>query len=287
MINGLDLFEPIPALSICSGIGGLDEGVERFFKAIAYCEFDPYAQGALISRMRRGEIPNAPIWDDLTTLRGNMLPKVNAIFGGPPCQDYSCAGAKKGILGDKGRLMLETIRIVSECRPEFVFLENVPDFSLRGLDQVCLEFHAIGYDCQWTTLSAGEVGTPFQGDRLFLLASPSCERYGDLDQQESISGSEGPSFSRGNSQRMAPVGQAPSTRLEGRNHTRSTWAAFAEHRHSGPDEWPSWLPVPAFPRGHDGLLYRNHAIRCSGNGVVSLQAEKALERLLGIERGIA
>jgi len=75
-MNGLDLF---------SGIGGIGIALEPWVRTVAYCERDRYAQGVLLSRMRSGDIDTAPIWDDVTTLRGDMLPRIDIIFGGFPC----------------------------------------------------------------------------------------------------------------------------------------------------------------------------------------------------------
>lgn len=85
-LHGLDLF---------SGIGGIGIALELWVRTVAYCERDRYAQGVLLSRMRSGEIDRAPIWDDVTTLRGDMLPRIDIVFGGFPCQDLSVAGRGK------------------------------------------------------------------------------------------------------------------------------------------------------------------------------------------------
>jgi len=86
-LNGLDLF---------SGIGGITLALSEWVRPIAYCEIDRYCQGVLLSRMRSGDISTAPIWDDVRTLKGEMLPKVDIIYGGFPCQDISTAGHGKG-----------------------------------------------------------------------------------------------------------------------------------------------------------------------------------------------
>jgi DNA (cytosine-5)-methyltransferase 1 len=82
-MNGLDLF---------SGIGGISLALEPWVRTVAYCEQDRYAQGVLLSRMRSGGIDRAPIWDDVRTLNKSILPNIDIIFGGFPCQDISVAG---------------------------------------------------------------------------------------------------------------------------------------------------------------------------------------------------
>lgn len=168
-MNGLDLF---------SGIGGIGIALEPWVRTVAYCERDRYAQGVLLSRMRSGDIDQAPIWDDVTTLRADLLPRIDIIFGGFPCQDLSVAGAGKGLAGERSGLFFEIVRLARECRPRFLFLENVPAIRTRGGETVVKELAKIGYDCRWTTLSAAAVGAPHKRDRWFLLAHSQRERCG-------------------------------------------------------------------------------------------------------------
>ena len=166
-MNGLDLF---------SGIGGIGLALEPWVRTVAYCERDQYAQSVLLSRMQSGDIDRAPIWDDVTTLRGEMLPPIGIIFGGFPCQDLSVAGRGKGLAGERSGLFFEIIRLVKEIKPAFVFLENVPAIRTRGLSEVVNAFTEIGYDCRWTCISASDVGAPHKRERWFLLASSNSER---------------------------------------------------------------------------------------------------------------
>jgi hypothetical protein len=92
MLNGLDLF---------SGIGGITLALSPWVTPVAYCENKSYAQRVLVSRMADGSLPKAPIWDDVRTLRGDMLPAVDIIYGGFPCQDISIAGRGKGLEGER------------------------------------------------------------------------------------------------------------------------------------------------------------------------------------------
>ncbi len=64
---GLDLF---------SGIGGLTLALSEWVQPVAYCELEPYARGVLLSRMADGQLPQAPIWDDVRTLHVGDLPVV-------------------------------------------------------------------------------------------------------------------------------------------------------------------------------------------------------------------
>lgn len=113
MIYGLDLF---------SGIGGISLALRDRVIPAAYCEIDPYARSVLLSRMHEGKLFKAPIWDDIKTLRGEMLPRIDIVYGGFPCQDISVAGLGAGLEGERSGLFFELVRLVKETKAPWVFL---------------------------------------------------------------------------------------------------------------------------------------------------------------------
>jgi DNA (cytosine-5)-methyltransferase 1 len=174
-MNGLDLF---------SGIGGISIALKPWVKTVAYCERDRYAQSVLLSRMQSGLLDRAPIWDDVRTLHGKMLPRIDVIFAGFPCQDISVAGKGAGLSGKRSGLYFEILRLVDECKPAHIFLENVPAIRTRGLDTVAETLTERGYDLRWTVLSAAEVGAPHLRKRWFCLATDSrISRHGTQKKQ--------------------------------------------------------------------------------------------------------
>ena len=175
---GLDLF---------SGIGGITLALRQWVRPIAYCEIDRYCQAVLLSRMHDGELPTAPIWDDVRTLRGDMLPvKPDIIYGGFPCQDISVAGRGAGLAGERSGLFFEIARLIGEIRPRFIFLENVPAINLRGQEQVISALTDLGYDCRWTTVSAAEVGANHRRERWFCLAYSVSRRCGETGKRRRL-----------------------------------------------------------------------------------------------------
>lgn len=232
---GLDLF---------SGIGGISLALERLgVRTVAYCESDRYAQGVLLSRMQSGELNTAPIWDDVKTLRGEMLPQIDIIFGGFPCQDISCAGSGKGLAGERSSLFYEIIRLTKEIIPSFVFLENVPAIRARGLREVVRAFTEIGYDCRWTCVSAASVGAKHKRERWFLLAHP------------------------------------PSKRLQ----RLGIWEKRAIEKFDDSCYDSRWEIEPDVGRVANGVPLRVDRIKCLGNSVVPKQVEKAFKMLAGLE----
>lgn len=152
--------------SLFSGIGGFDLGLERAgFQTAWFCEQDEFCQQVL-----RKHWPGVPIYDDITTLRGQDVEPVDALCGGFPCQDLSYAGKGAGIEGERSGLWSEYARLVGELRPRYVFVENVPALLTRGLGRVLGDLAALGYDAEWDCIPASAVGAPHRRDRIWLVA---------------------------------------------------------------------------------------------------------------------
>lgn len=165
LLNALDLF---------SGAGGGACALAPWMRPIAYCEINEYARGILLSRMASGEIPIAPIHCDVRQLRGGDLPHIDAIYGGAPCQDLSGAshGRGAGLAGKRSGLWYEMLRLLEECRPGIVFIENVDGSAWRKwLPHVRRDLWSIGYTSLSLRVRAYDVGAPFQGSRIFVAAT--------------------------------------------------------------------------------------------------------------------
>ena len=258
MLNGLDLF---------SGIGGLSYALAEWVRPVAYCEIEAYARGVLLSRMFQGELPVRPIWDDVKTLHGRMLPSVDIIYGGFPCQDISVAGLGKGLEGERSGLFFEILRLVDEARPKFIFLENVPAITIRGLSTVTAEITKRGYDCRWCTLSAQEVGAPHKRERWWLLA-----------------------YSNGVRKLQQEGGEQEIGRRIGNLCQNVSYPRCEQSRSAQESEWTSiyttgcswWSTEPDVGRVANGIPCRVDRIRGLGNAVVPLQAREAFKRLMGL-----
>lgn len=178
-MNGLALF---------SGAGGLELGLRlalgHSYRCVCYVEREAYAAATLVARMEDAALDQAPVWDDVTTFDGRpWRGSVGLVSGGFPCQDISQAGRKEGIQkGNRSGLWFEFARIISEVGPRLVFVENVSALALRGLDVVLGTLADLGFDAEWTTLSAAEMGAPHRRERLFILAHAPDGRRRELRQ---------------------------------------------------------------------------------------------------------
>lgn len=239
-------------MDLFSGIGGITIALKEWVKPIAYCEIERYAQSVLLQRMADNDLPRAPIWDDITSLKGTMLPEIDIIYGGFPCQDLSVCGNGAGLEGKRSGLFFEIIRLVSEIRPSFVFLENVPAVTVRDLRQILLEFTKIGYDCRWTIVSAAAIGAVHIRERWFLLAHADGERLREE------CGKENP------------------------NKSEAAGKIFPDHigfERRDPKSSARMLK-PRVDRTGDGISYKVDRNRALGNAVVPAQAREAFKRLM-------
>jgi DNA (cytosine-5)-methyltransferase 1 len=67
-------------------------------------------------------------------------------------------------------------RIIHEVQPRFVFVENSPMLTSRGLGRVLGDLAAMGFDAKWGVLGAADVGAKHQRDRIWIVARQ-CDRF--------------------------------------------------------------------------------------------------------------
>lgn len=158
-------------LSLFSGIGGIDSGLERAgMTVIAQCEADPYCREVL-----RQHWPDVPCFDDVRTLKGKDIGPVDVICGGYPCQPYSGAGRRKGAEDDRD-LWPEMRRLVEELRPAWVLGENVVGHISLGLDDVLSDLDALGYAARPFDISSDACGLPTLERHIWIVATPISQR---------------------------------------------------------------------------------------------------------------
>lgn len=169
-----------------AGIGGFRRGMELAgHKCVGFCEWDKFAVASYTSmhlltetqryylsqltiRQRQKEILKEEYrngeWyvNDIRNVRSNDLPKADCWCFGAPCQDFSIAGKRAGLDGDRSSLIREIFRLLEEQeeqdRPEWLIYENVKGMlsSNRGLDYLSIlsEMDRLGYDIEWQNINS-------------------------------------------------------------------------------------------------------------------------------------
>jgi DNA (cytosine-5)-methyltransferase 1 len=169
-------------LSLFSGVGGFDLGLERAgMETVFQCEWDKHATSILERHW-----PDTPRWTDVSTLTGAYVlqhaPIIDVVAWGSPCQDLSVAGKRAGLGGERSGLFHEGIRIIKEIReitngqyPRFSIWENVAGAlsSSNGADfgEVLYEMDEAGA-CfsEWRLLDAQYFGVPQRRRRVFVIS---------------------------------------------------------------------------------------------------------------------
>jgi len=160
--------------SLFSGIGGLELGFERTgrFKTIWHCEIEPYPSAVL-----EKNFPGVVNYGDITKVDWSKVERPDVLVGGFPCQDISVAGKGQGIKeGTRSGLWSEYARAIRELRPRYVVVENVAMLARRGLVRVLGDLASLGYDAEWFTIRASDVGAPHRRERLFIIAHDTNDR---------------------------------------------------------------------------------------------------------------
>ena len=153
--------------SLFSGIGGLELGLERAgMKVLWQSEIDDDARAVL-----KQHWPDTHCYEDVRDVKSAK--SIDVICGGFPCQDYSDAGRRSGLAGDRGALWWEMHRVIAECRPTWVIAENVPGIitSRGGRDflEIVRSLVQLGYGVTWATLDSQYFGVPQRRRRLFIV----------------------------------------------------------------------------------------------------------------------
>lgn len=154
--------------SVCSGYRGLDLAVEAVFggRTVWVADNDPGA-----SRILAHHLPQVPNLGDITTVDWHQAEPVDIYCGGYPCQPFSTAGHRKGTQ-DARHIWPHIAHSLRVLRPRLAVFENVAGHLSLGFDTVLGDLARIGFDADWCTLRASDVGAAHQRNRLFLLAWP-------------------------------------------------------------------------------------------------------------------
>src|SRR5690606_6966285 len=188
--------------SLFAGIGGFDLAAERVGMEVAWqSELDPHASRVLAHHWP--DVPNLGDIHDITE-----PPTVDVLTGGFPCQDYSVAGNRAGLAGDRGALWWQMHRIVAQLRPTWIVGENVPGLlSSRGgadFETIVRSLTELGYGVAWAVLDAQYFGVAQRRRRVFIVG-----HSGGVPRPEILALSEGlyghPEPSRETGRRTSPI----------------------------------------------------------------------------------
>ena len=158
--------------SLFSGIGGLELGLEwaGVGHVVWQVEKDEWCRRVLAKHW-----PEAERFEDVRDVDPSVLEPVDLICGGFPCQDVSAAGRQAGLAGARSGLWSEFARIVDECQPFAVVVENVAHGRAAWLPVVRRDLCELGYRTRAVQVSAADVGAPHLRERVFVIATADAD----------------------------------------------------------------------------------------------------------------
>jgi DNA (cytosine-5)-methyltransferase 1 len=175
----------LAAISLFSGAGGLDLGVERAgYRVLACLEYEPDAAATLRANFPGAKVLERDIRGVTTTelLEAAGLPSGEAelLVGGPPCTPFSKSGNwleyKRNGKDSNADLLDHYLRVLREARPRAFLLENVFGLAYRNhnafwLKRLLSMFRELGYHVDQRVLLAADYGVPQRRQRLFIIGS--------------------------------------------------------------------------------------------------------------------
>lgn len=246
--------------SLFSGIGGLELGLEwsGVGHTVWQVEYDEFCRSILARHW-----PHATRFHDIRDVSGGILEPVDLICGGFPCQDVSSAGARKGLAGERSGLWREFARVVSECKPEWVVVENVASGAKLWVDTVVQDLGQLGYETLPVPISASDCGALHRRARIFIVAHTYTHSQSTCTEHEQMVESH------------AATSQASDfDSIKLRKQSRRWW--WAKRPSSAEFTFPDWSSAePSLVRVADGVSHKldSRRIKALGNAVVPQCAE--------------
>lgn len=197
------------AISLFSGAGGLDLGVEQAgFRTTVAVEWDDDAADTM-------EKNSSAFFPDLReVLRADLYPlaagaeqgvttadilraggfgsrdRPDLLVGGPPCTAFSKSGFwldwKRNGADPAASLLQAYTQVLAQARPRWFILENVYALTFRNkasqpaFSRLLAEIAEAGYGYRWKVLNAADYGVPQLRPRLFVVGALNGERIPEL-----------------------------------------------------------------------------------------------------------
>lgn len=156
-------------LGILGGFNFLGNHYPRLNFEIAYAiDFDKYAVDTY-----NKNFSHQAVCADVSDVDFSLIPDVDVLVGGFPCQSFSTVNPTKDTNDDRANLYKQIVRFLKEKTPKFFICENVKGLLTlqRGaiIRKIVSEFEEVGYDVQYKLMKAVEFGIPQRRERVFIV----------------------------------------------------------------------------------------------------------------------
>lgn len=159
-------------IDMFSGIGTIRMGFgQAGHKCVSSIEFDKHKR-----KIYEIIFEEEPEFSDITKVRGSQLPHANVWTFGAPCQDFSTAGRRSGLQGERSSLVGEVFRLLREIKeeykPDLLLYENVKGMlsSNKGLDylEILNQMDECGYNVEWQIINSKDY-VPQNRERVYTI----------------------------------------------------------------------------------------------------------------------
>ncbi|WP_413774128.1 DNA cytosine methyltransferase [Candidatus Nitrosacidococcus sp. I8] len=149
---------------------GLDLGFKNAgFEVIWANEFDKSIWETFQTNFPYTELDKRSI----TQIKSEEIPEVDGFIGGPPCQSWSEAGARRGIHDSRGKLFHDYIRLLKNKKPRFFLAENVAGIlhpkHAEAFSNSLIIFENAGFDVSYRLLNAHDFNVPQDRKRVIII----------------------------------------------------------------------------------------------------------------------
>jgi DNA (cytosine-5)-methyltransferase 1 len=176
----------LPVISLFSGAGGLDLGVEDAGGSVRV-SVEPDSGCVATLNLNARFFPGLSVLpkpiqfaptDEILDAADLAPGEAALVIGGPPCQPFSKAGywrqdERQGLDDPRASMLGEFLRVLRQARPEGFVFENVPSLvhpsNREALESFERRARRYGYTVERRILNAAEYGVPQTRVRLFVL----------------------------------------------------------------------------------------------------------------------
>lgn len=182
-------------VSLFSGCGGLDLGIEGGFKYLnCYYEKNPFKIiwandiNEKATQTQKLNFPNANVvCRDITKILENestnqlsvfdeefKLPNsADVVIGGFPCQDFSLAGKRQGFNVQRGKLYQSMAKVIELLKPKVFLAENVKGIisweNGLAIKTIIEDFSKLGYNVEYRLFNTADYGVPQCRERVIIV----------------------------------------------------------------------------------------------------------------------
>ena len=162
-------------IDLFAGMGGTRIGFELALSKLSLqhqCVFTSEIKPHAITAYKTN-FGNEKIYGDITEITPTSIPDFDYLLAGFPCQPFSSAGSRDGLVDDRGGLFFYLLAILKTKRPKGFLLENVDGLLQHDCGKTFQimqnALYGAGYEIGYSVLDASDFGVPQKRRRLYII----------------------------------------------------------------------------------------------------------------------